>query len=92
MNIGFGEFMVVLLIAYVIVGPKDLPKVARFLGRAAKRLKRLIRQLKEESGWNELASQAAQVRGDFEGAVRQADVSGELKKAKQTFDNIKREE
>ena len=36
-QIGFSELMLVLLIAFVIVGPKDLPKVARWLGRAVKK-------------------------------------------------------
>ena len=36
-NIGFAELLLVLIIAYVIVGPKDLPKVARWLGRMVKR-------------------------------------------------------
>ena len=28
-NIGFSELILILLVAFVIVGPKDLPKVAR---------------------------------------------------------------
>ena len=38
-NIGFSELIVVLLIAFLVVGPKDLPKVARWLGRMVKKLK-----------------------------------------------------
>ena len=30
-NIGFEELILILLVAFVIVGPKDLPKVARYL-------------------------------------------------------------
>lgn len=33
MNIGAAEIILILLVAFVIVGPKDLPKVARALGR-----------------------------------------------------------
>ena len=32
-NIGFSELILILLVAFVIVGPRDLPKVARALGR-----------------------------------------------------------
>ena len=28
-NIGFSELLLVLLVAFLVVGPKDLPKVAR---------------------------------------------------------------
>jgi len=38
-NIGFSELIVILLVAFVIVGPKDLPKIARSLGRAVRTVK-----------------------------------------------------
>ena len=36
-NIGFSELLLVLLVAFLVVGPKDLPKVARWLGRTVKK-------------------------------------------------------
>ena len=48
-NIGFGEILIVLLVAFVIVGPDDLPKVARWLGRQVRRLRTLIRDIKQET-------------------------------------------
>ena len=35
-NIGFSELILILLVAFVIVGPKDLPRVARALGRGVR--------------------------------------------------------
>ncbi|MBR4081764.1 MAG: twin-arginine translocase TatA/TatE family subunit [Clostridia bacterium] len=32
-NIGFAELILVLIVAFLIVGPKDLPKVARWIAR-----------------------------------------------------------
>ena len=29
MGIGLGEFVIVLLVAFIVVGPEDLPKVAQ---------------------------------------------------------------
>ena len=40
-NIGFEELILILLVAFVIVGPKDLPKVARAIGRFVKMLKQM---------------------------------------------------
>lgn len=37
-NIGFSELLLVLLVAFLVVGPKDLPKVARWLGRTVKKI------------------------------------------------------
>lgn len=45
LNIGMMEFIVLMLVAFVIVGPKDLPKVARFLARAYKYAIGLIREI-----------------------------------------------
>ena len=53
-NIGFSELLLVLLVAFLVVGPKDLPKVARWLGRTVKKSRRLLNEIKKESGWDEL--------------------------------------
>ena len=81
-NIGFSELIIVLLIAFLVVGPKDLPRVARWLGRMVRRAKQLIRELKEEVGWNEMMAETADVRRDIDDAMKDADISQELKDAR----------
>ena len=81
-NIGFAEIILILLIAFLVVGPKDLPKVARWLGRMVRRAKQLIRELKEEIGWNEMMAETADVRRDIDDAMKDADISQELKDAR----------
>ncbi len=90
-NIGFAELLLVLIIAYVIVGPKDLPKVARWLGRMVKRARQLIKELKEELGWDEMMSETEDVRKDIDGALKDADISAELKDARATLRQSVRE-
>ena len=46
-NIGFEELILILLVAFVIVGPKDLPKVARAIGRFVKMLKQMYEYFKD---------------------------------------------
>ena len=62
-NIGFAELLLVLIIAYVIVGPKDLPKVARWLGRMVRTARQLIRELKAEVGWDEMMAETSDIAG-----------------------------
>ena len=81
-NIGFAELLLVLIIAYVIVGPKDLPKVAWWLGRLVRQIRQMIRELKEESGWNELMAETADVRKDIDSTLKEADISKDLKDAR----------
>ncbi len=83
-NIGFSELLLVLLVAFLVVGPKDLPKVARWLGRAVKKSRRLLNEIKKESGWDELEKEVRDVQHDVKDAVKQGDVSAELREAKKT--------
>jgi Tat protein translocase TatB subunit len=47
-GIGFGEFVVILLVALVVVGPAGLPKAARGLGKILRAAKRAVRELSDE--------------------------------------------
>ena len=83
-NIGFSELLLVLLVAFLVVGPKDLPKVARWLGRAVKKSRRLLNEIKKESDWDELEKEVRDVQHDVKDAVKQGDVSAELREAKKS--------
>lgn len=83
-NIGFSELLLVLLVAFLVVGPKDLPKVARWLGRTVKKSCRLLNEIKKESGWDELEKEVRDVQHDVKDAVKQGDVSAELREAKKS--------
>ena len=83
-NIGFSELLLVLLVAFLVVGPKDLPMVARWLGRTVKKSRRLLNEIKKESGWDELEKEVRDVQHDVKDAVKQGDVSAELREAKKS--------
>ena len=83
-NIGFSELLLVLLVAFLVVGPKDLPKVARWLGRPVKKSRRLLNEIKKESGWDELEKEVRDVQHDVKDTVKQGDVSAELREAKKS--------
>ena len=78
-NIGVGEILIVLVVAFVIVGPDDLPRVARWLGRQVRKLRTLIRDIKAETGWDELEKEVNEVRKDVRTTVREMDISADLK-------------
>ena len=64
-SIGFSELILILIIAYVFVGPQDLPKVARWFGRIVKRARALISEVKKESGWEQLVNETEDVRKEL---------------------------
>ena len=82
-NIGFSELILILLVAFVIVGPKDLPKVARALGRGVRNLKRWIDEFKEETGLDEAIDEFNKTSRDLERTFKEeADPRQDLKKAR----------
>ena len=84
-NIGFSELILVLLIAFLVVGPKDLPKVARWLGRMVRKMRLMIREVKKETGWDDLEKEyrdtRADVRETVSGLKKDLDVTAEMKDA-----------
>ena len=74
-----------LLIAFLVVGPKDLPKVARWLGRMVKKMRQLIRDVKKETGWDELEKEFKDTKSDLDETFKEVkqdmDISSELKDA-----------
>jgi len=45
MGISLGELILILLIAFVIVGPNDLPKIARAIGKAIRSLRQMYGEI-----------------------------------------------
>jgi Tat protein translocase TatB subunit len=45
-GIGTSELLVILLIALIVLGPKEIPKVARTLGRAMREFQRVTDELR----------------------------------------------
>jgi sec-independent protein translocase protein TatB len=45
-GIGTSEILIILLIALLVLGPKEIPKVARALGRAMREFQRATDELK----------------------------------------------
>ena len=89
-NIGFPELMVILLVAFLVVGPKDLPKVARALARGIKKARALVDQLKEEAHWDEMMQEITQVKDTVDETVKEADVVQEFRQVKDQINQVKK--
>ncbi len=55
-DIGWTEMMVIIALAIVVIGPKDLPVVMRQLGRWTRRMRSLAREF--QSGLEDMAREA----------------------------------
>ncbi len=69
-GIGTSELLVILLIALIVLGPKEIPKVARTLGRAMREFQRVTDELRHtidmEIENDERASAKSQGNNDVE--------------------------
>jgi len=65
----------------VFVGPKDLPKIAAALGRGVRYVKRMVSELKEDTGFDEVMDEFRKTSRDLEKTVRDSDPTAELKQA-----------
>ena len=45
MSIGIGEILLILVVGFVVVGPEDLPKVARGLAKCVKKIRSLMKDV-----------------------------------------------
>ena len=79
-NIGFAELLVILLIAFVVVGPKDLPKIARALGRFVKYVRKMIEEVKRESGLDEVENDLKTMERKIDEGVKAVDIRQDLQK------------
>lgn len=80
LNIGFSELILILLVAFVIVGPKDLPKVARALARGIRSLQKLFDEFKEETGLSDTLTELQKDEKELTEIIRKADPTADLRK------------
>ncbi len=78
----FGELVVLVVVAVVVIGPKDMPKVLRRLGQWASKLRRMASEIRVQSGIDDvlrgegIAQDIAEIRklarGEMDNVVRAA--------------------
>ena len=80
-NIGMTEIILLLIIAFVVVGPQDLPKIARALGRFVRYIRTMIEEIKRETGFDEVAQELRGVEQELKQDLKSADIRKDLKDA-----------
>lgn len=79
-NIGAAELILILLIAFLVVGPKDLPKVARAVGRFVRYIRAIIEEVKKETGFDEISEEFKSTERDIKQTMESVDVRKDLQK------------
>jgi len=86
-NIGAAELILILLIAFVVVGPKDLPKIARALARFIRYIRGIIREVSRETGMDEIAGEMRSAEKEVREAIRSVDADGSIRETVDELDH-----
>ena len=83
-NISFAEFIVILLLAFLILGPDEMVKAARFFGKLVRKGRKLLWKIREfvneevsEAGLDDVKETVSEVRD----TVEEADIRKEIRKS-----------
>jgi Tat protein translocase TatB subunit len=66
-GIGMGELILILIVALLVVGPSNLPKVARWLGRMLKNARNAAKALGEAMELDDIKEDIGGIKGDING-------------------------
>lgn len=71
-GIGFPEMVLVLIIAYIVLGPEKLPEIARMLGKALNEIRRATEEVR-----GSIQKEADQVQRELKEGEKGGDAEGE---------------
>lgn len=74
-GLGAGEILIILVIAFLLFGPKQLPEIGRQVGKAVKGLKETADDLKKtvEPEINLIQQEMKTVEQDFQASMKEAE-------------------
>lgn len=74
-GLGAGEILVILVIAFLLFGPKQLPEVGRQVGKAVKGFKETAEDLRKsvEPELNMIQQEVKMVEQDFQASMKEAE-------------------
>lgn len=74
-GLGAGEILIILVLAFLLFGPKQLPEVGRQVGKAVKGLKETADDLRKsvEPEVNLIQQEVKMVEQDFESSMKEAE-------------------
>ena len=78
MGLGAGELVLILVIAYVVVGPEDMAKLAKTLAKTIRQLKKMSADLSREVGSGLQLSPVSDLTGEVR-VPSASDLTGEIR-------------
>ena len=86
-GIGTSEILIILLIALLVLGPKEIPKIARMLGRGLREIERAKDELKKSIEF-EATDQETDQKSHASGEDEDKDGTAPSEEIKEEMDNM----
>ncbi len=77
-SLGFGEIIVLALLAIIVVGPKDLPKLMRTIGQVMGRIRAMGQEFKDAFNDMDAEDEIGAMRREIEELKRLGHIDGAL--------------
>ena len=92
-DIGFSELLVIAVVALIVIGPQQLPKVARTLGHLFGRMQRYVNDVKADIAREMELEELRKMRSSMEDAARsfQSSVDKEVRSAESELSKMERD-
>ena len=90
-SIGFPEMMVIVLLAIIVVGPKDLPRLMRTLGQWMARIRAMGNEFKSAFDDMDADSEIAAIRKEIEEMKSLGNIDSDLNAEMRALNNDLRE-
>ena len=78
-GIGLPEFIIIMVIALIVIGPNKLPDLAKALGKGMAEFKKATREIKESL---DLDGELEEIKNDLADSVSGTKISPEMKESK----------
>jgi sec-independent protein translocase protein TatA len=90
-GLGAGEILIILIIAFLLFGPKQLPEIGRQVGKAVKGFKETADDLRKsvEPEMNLIQQEVKMAEQDFQSSIKEAEeeINAVTKKSEQESTN-----
>src|SRR5262249_25006259 len=89
-DIGFSEILVIAIVALIVIGPEQLPKVARTLGHLFGRMQRYVNDVKADISREMELEELRKLQSNVEEAARaiQSSVEKEVNETRSELDKV----
>ena len=77
-TMGMGEILVILMLAMIVVGPKDLPKIARWLARSLRSIRNIMKEFSTSLGVDEEINEVKEAGSMLQETIRSINPAAEL--------------